>query len=90
MGAAFMKSMGESGEGGEGAGVEPDDWNPSSRDANTPKPTPYVPPPPPPVPQFIAPHFYANKQSRIQGATNNSFSTSHNYLQRFGTTSEHF
>ena len=90
MGAAFQKAFGHSGMGGQGAGVQPDDWQPGSRDANTPKPKPYVPPPPPPVPHYIQPHFYANKQSQIQGATNNAFSTSHNYLHRFGTTSEHF
>jgi hypothetical protein len=50
---------------------------------------PPPPPPPPAIPHYTQPFFFSNKQSQLQKATIDPRSTSHNYLQRFGTSS-HF
>jgi len=99
MGNSFAKDInkvfGRSGQGGAVAGGSPEDnpgsdfagGGPPGTDDRNPddqgqKPTPEAPPP---IPKFVAPEFYAPKQSQLQSATYNPSSTSHAYLSRFGT-----
>lgn len=91
MGNSFTKDInkafGKSSMGGEGAGAEPDDWNPEQRDPDyNPQPDK---PPPPTVPKFTPPPFYSPRQSQLQKTTYNPQSTSHAYLQRFGASSNY-
>ena len=81
-------------EGGAVAGMSPEDWagggafggnKAGMGRAGQNFPTTPQAPEAPATPQFVAPAFYAPRQSQLQTSTYNPASTSHNYLARFGS-----